>query len=807
MTVAEHRLAKKIFACAKGLERVERLDFLDKSCEGDAALRREVEVLLELDDELESAERAAACPTEIGNFDVLRRLGEGGMGEVWEAEQQAPVRRRVALKLVKWGMDTRHVLARFEIERQALALMSHPNIAMVYEAGATEDGRPYFAMEFVDGPNIIEYCDEYCLSILDRLKLFSQVCSGVQHAHQKGVIHRDLKPSNVLVSHEDGEPVPKIIDFGIAKAISRRLTECTIFTELGQWIGTPEYMSPEQAEVTGGDVDTRSDVYSLGVLLYELIAGAPPIDGNELREAGFDEMRRRIREEDPPKPSTRVSRMGPASVVAAARRRTDTAGLMRELRGDLDWIVLKALEKDRSRRYGSPAEFAEDIARHLRDEPVAAGPPSAIYRIRKYVRRNRLAVAAASLVFVALLAAVIGTTLGMNRARREAETARRVAKFLETTIIDLSPRSRGGQTSSPREILDRGLERVRVELAHEPLARARVLMALGVSYGGLGEHDEARKLLEESAAIRRQLLGPVHSDYATSLFQLGDLLFDLQDDEEAKRIHSEALAIREKVLPPGHPDTIMSLERLAIAHFMTDGCDQSLAISERVGLLTRDGDGIRNPDVESALSACGALAVACGDLELARSLLEQTAMVREGSAGPDSFTKARILLNYSATLDWLGESEKALPYVERGVAILEDLGGPQDRAYYLALDIAGAVNLHTGHLDRARELLERVVAAESTVIENFPDFELTLYNLAAVLARQGDTEQALRLLEQALDTGFARGDIFEEPGFDSLRGDPEFKAVCNEIRRRIEVTGGGAGAPGDRTGTTLSPNS
>ncbi len=784
MTVADHRRAKKIFACAKGLETAERLEFLEKSCEGDAALRRELEVLLELDEELERAARAAANPTEIGNFQVLRRLGEGGMGEVWEAEQQTPVRRRVALKLVKWGMDTRQVLARFEIERQALALMSHPNIAMVYEAGATDDGRPYFAMEFVDGPNIIEYCDENCLPILDRLELFTQVCSGVQHAHQKGVIHRDLKPSNVLVSSEDGAPVPKIIDFGIAKAISRRLAEFTIFTEMGQWIGTPEYMSPEQAEVTGSDVDTRTDVYSLGVLLYELIAGAPPVDGKELRDAGFDEMRRRIREDDPPKPSTRVSRMGPASVVAAARRRTDATGLMRELRGDLDWIVLKALEKDRSRRYGSPAEFAQDIARHLRHEPVSAGPPSAIYRIRKYVRRNRLAVAASSLVVAALLAAIVGTTLGMQRARREAATARRVAKFLETTIIDLSPRSRGGQTSSPREILDRGFQRVQVELADEPLERARIMTALGVAYGGLGEYGRARPLLEKSATIRREQLGSRHPDYATSLFHLGDLLFDLGDDEEARLVHTEALSIREEILPPGHPTTIMSVERVAIALYLTGDCRQALTMIERAASMAENGGGKDDPGVESALAACGAIAVSCQDHDLARSLLERTGVVRGAFAGPDSFTEMRTLLDYAATLDWLGEYNQALPYAEGALAIWENLDGPEDSSYFSAVGIAAAVNLHTGRLGVAREQLERLLAAEPGFIEAFPDFEIVLYNLAAVLALQGESEAALRRLREALDQGFAHKVIIDDPAFDSLRGDPEFEAIVAEVKRR-----------------------
>jgi len=404
MSIDQHRKAKEIFLASCELPADRRVSYLDEECEGDDELRREVEGLLAFDQAVTDSLEERCPPERIGNFRLLQRLGEGGMGEVWEAEQEAPVRRRVAFKLIKWGMDTKEVLARFESERQALALMNHPYIARAYEAGSSDDGRPFFAMEYVKGVPLTEYCDTQRLSTQDRLTLFMQVCDGVQHAHQKGIIHRDIKPSNILVAFEDGRPIPKIIDFGVAKATSQRLTERTLFTELGQWIGTPEYMSPEQAELTGLDVDTRSDVYSLGVVLYELLAGAQHFDSKELRTAGFDEMRRRIREEEPPKPSTRVSSLGDASLTAAERRRTDIHGLARTLRGDLDWIVMKALEKDRSRRYGSPSELAADVRRYLRNEPVEASPPSTIYRIHKFVGRHRVGVAAGLLVFAALVA-------------------------------------------------------------------------------------------------------------------------------------------------------------------------------------------------------------------------------------------------------------------------------------------------------------------------------------------------------------------------------------------------------------------
>ena len=350
----------------------------------------------------------------IGPYTILGTLGEGGMGIVYAAEQTEPIRRRVALKVIKHGMDSAQVIARFEAERQALALMDHPAIAQIYDAGATPDGRPYFAMELVKGVPITEHCDRETLTVPERLELFIHVCEGVQHAHQKAIIHRDLKPSNVLVSVEDGRSTVKIIDFGVAKALAQRLTERTLYTELGVMIGTPEYMSPEQAEMTGQDVDTRSDVYSLGVLLYELLVGALPFEAKELRQAGFDEIRRKIREDEPPRPSARLSTLGDRSTESARRRRTDPMKLRRALAGDLDWITMRALEKDRARRYASPAELALDIGRQLRDEPVLARAPSNFYRLSKYVDRHGAAVAATLIVLVILCAGVM-TTLWQAR--------------------------------------------------------------------------------------------------------------------------------------------------------------------------------------------------------------------------------------------------------------------------------------------------------------------------------------------------------------------------------------------------------
>jgi eukaryotic-like serine/threonine-protein kinase len=403
----EREEALFILAAAKPV--AERAAFLERECGGDKVLRARLDALLaahELPEPIMDApagqvmatlklELSGDAPDEtvgqkIECYKILEKVGEGGCGVVYVAEQTEPVRRRVALKVIKLGMDTKSVVARFEAERQVLAMMDHPNIAKVFDAGATETGRPYFVMELVRGMKITEYCDEKKLPTRERLDLFVQVCRAIQHAHQKGIIHRDIKPSNVLVTVNDGVAVTKVIDFGIAKATTgQQLTEKTIYTALEQFIGTPAYMSPEQAMLTSLDIDTRSDIYALGVLLYELLTGKTPFDAQELLAIGLDEMRRTIREQEPPRPSTRLSTLpGKELNTTAQRRGLDAPKLVSELRGDLDWIVMKALEKDRARRYETANGLAMDIQRHLNNEPVVACPPSAVYRFEKLVRRN-----------------------------------------------------------------------------------------------------------------------------------------------------------------------------------------------------------------------------------------------------------------------------------------------------------------------------------------------------------------------------------------------------------------------------------
>jgi len=481
-----------VFGAALRLPSGERAAYLDEACGGDSGLRQRIEELLRASDEAggflqnPAADRPGPggtlrlelTPTEkpgdrIGRYKLLQQIGEGGCGAVYMAEQTEPVHRRVALKVIKLGMDTRQVIARFEAERQALALMDHPNIAKVLDAGATENGRPYFVMELVRGVKITDYCDQNNLSTRERLELFIQVCQAVQHAHQKGIIHRDIKPSNILVTVNDGVAVPKVIDFGIAKATQGRLTDKTLFTAFEQFIGTPAYMSPEQAVMTSLDIDTRSDIYSLGVLLYELLTGKTPFDANALLQAGLDAMRRTIREVEPPKPSARLSTMLDADrATTASHRQTEPPKLIHLVRGDLDWIVMKALDKDRTRRYETANGLAADIERHLKNEPVAARPPSELYRIQKLVRRNKLAFVAVSAVTAALIIGLVVSTwmfFKEQQARQQAEAERKIA--VQSQQIEAQQR-REAEAARDEEARQRG-----IASEQEMLARRRYYAA------------------------------------------------------------------------------------------------------------------------------------------------------------------------------------------------------------------------------------------------------------------------------------------------------------------------------------------
>jgi len=516
----------------------------------------------------------------IDDYVLMERIGEGGMGEVFLARQEGPIRREVALKVIKRGMDTKNVVARFEAERQALALMDHSAVAKVLGAGATPGGRPYFVMEYVRGVPITDHCDRHQLDTRSRLELFLQVCDGVQHAHQKAIIHRDLKPSNILVTVQDGTAMPKIIDFGVAKATAQRLTERTLYTEMGMLIGTPEYMSPEQAEMTGQGIDTRTDVYSLGVILYEILTGTLPFDSAELRKEGFASIQKVLRDQEPPRPSTRVSTLsGDRSGEHARRRRVDPHTLRRLLSGDLDWITMKALEKDRMRRYGSPAELADDIRRHLRDEVVLAGPPSAGYRARKFVRRHKASVIAASAALVLLIAFAVTMAVQAERiagerdradaaataARKEAQTARRVSDLMVEIFGRSDPGRALGQDVTVREVLDAGAEQVLREMNDEPEVQARLLATIGDSFRGLGQWQRAVEILERALKKTIAVYGEESIETARVEGLLAYPLIHLAEYDRADGLSRASLATMRQVLDPNDPEITDPINLLAFS--------------------------------------------------------------------------------------------------------------------------------------------------------------------------------------------------------------------------------------------------
>jgi serine/threonine protein kinase/tetratricopeptide (TPR) repeat protein len=555
-TMTDRRLSERsIFEAAieKGSPE-ERAAYLSQACGSSSGLRQGVEALLAVHERLGDISLSATVDepavtersgTRIGPYKLLEQIGEGGFGVVFMAEQTQPIRRKVALKVLKPGMDTRQVVARFEAERQALALMDHPNIARVFDGGETTTGRPYFVMELVKGIPITDFCDQNHLSIRERLEPFVSVCQAVQHAHQKGIIHRDLKPSNVLVTVHDTTPVVKVIDFGVAKALGQELTDKTLFTGFAQMIGTPLYMSPEQAGQSALDVDTRSDIYALGVLLYELLTGTTPFDKERFKQAPYDEICRIIRDEEPPRPSTRLAQSTETLASISAQRHMEPAKLTRLVRGELDWIVMKALEKDRNRRYETASDLCTDIRHYLADEPVQACPPSTAYCLRKFLWRRRGPVLAAAVVLLALVAGIIGTTLGLLNARASAR-AERAAWRAETEQRRKTDAAEAKLKQSRLELSQK------IALVQKSLEYQQALVIYVTSY------TSRMAALARERAIVRDIVTQSEQRLAVERAKLAELQMELLNLREVER--------RQKLLGAEHPDTLASLSQLAAVY-------------------------------------------------------------------------------------------------------------------------------------------------------------------------------------------------------------------------------------------------
>jgi serine/threonine protein kinase/tetratricopeptide (TPR) repeat protein len=714
--------------------------------------------------------------TIIGQYKLLEQIGEGGMGVVFMAEQTRTVRRRVAIKVIRPGMDTRQVIARFEAERQALALMEHPNIARVLDGGTTDSGRPYFVMELVRGVPITEFCDKNRLDAEARLRLFVTVCQAIQHAHQKGIIHRDIKPTNVMVTLSDGQSVAKVIDFGIAKATEQKLTEGTFFTAFGEMIGTPAYMSPEQAEMTSVDVDTRSDIYSLGVLLYELMTGTTPIDDARLRTVGFSEIQRLIREVTPPRPSARLSTLGESATVLAGNRGTDPKRLAKLLAGDLDWIMMKALEKERDRRYATSGEFAADIERFLRHEAVVARPPSTAYRLASFVRRNRGPVVATMIVMVTLLAGTAISTwqaVVANQAKRAAESAaaaeraskvialakegesRAVLDFVQNRVFaaarPLGQASGLGKDITLISTLVAALPYVEKSFAQRPLVEARLRQTLGNSFLLLGDAPTAVEQFERAHAIQARLLGPSAAatlqsanDLAVSYRALGQL-------DRALAMAEETLEKRRALFGPDGLPTFESMSTVATIYEDKGRHPEALDLRKKVLAGQEAKLGRQHLDTIKSMANLANSYVALGRSSEALQLDEEVLAISKSALGADHpetlSARNNLALDYADGRRY----EEALKLHREALGISkEKLGADHPLTLVSMLNVAKAL----GDLERHEEalaLFEEVLAHQKTKPgPEHPHTVHTMYMIGNTLGHVGRYVEALKWHQDAL---------------------------------------------------------
>jgi serine/threonine protein kinase/tetratricopeptide (TPR) repeat protein len=749
----------------------ERTAYVESECGDDAELLATVRKLIDAhqnadsllsdapllsDDSLDALRPEAILGEQIGNYVIREVIGEGGMGVVYAADQVGAVERQVALKVIKLGMDTREVVRRFEMERQSLAVMNHPNIAKVYEAGATSGGRPYFVMEYVDGMSITDYCNENRLTIDERLSVFRDVCEGIQHAHQKGVIHRDIKPSNVLVdTSSDSQAIAKIIDFGIAKATDKRATEKTVFTGLGRLVGTPAYMSPEQANLTDGDVDTRSDIYSLCVLLYELVVGRPPFEQQSLLSAGYAELQRIIREQDPPKPSVRLSHLEVDTVSGfATERRVSTRSLRRELSGDLDWIIMKGLEKLPARRYATAGALADDITRYLHNETITARPPSRTYRIGKFVRRHRWGVAVSAAVAALVIGFTIATAIQSEKLARALDTAiaqreksDQITQFIVRLMQESDPDVSDGEDITIRAALDKGAERLQEDLGGQPEVKIEVLTHMAEVYRELGYYDKARELLDQALAIVETDLteaqGLADPHLISDVHQtIGALAHDMGDFADAELHYRTALELRQTGSEP-HEELWMTYNNLGVLLSdmgkyteATGLLDQGL----KLALATYDA-----PHESIALSLLDAAynGYLSGETESVGPLFAEGVEMTRQVHGDESLRYATSLNYYAIFLKSRSNFDDAVDMLYKALPIYRKILGNNHAYTATTLNNIGSALGEAGRLAEAETVYtEALKIYRSSFDGPHPNKAAAEYNLAYNLYRQGRYEEA-----------------------------------------------------------------
>jgi serine/threonine protein kinase len=761
----------------------ERAPFLDRACDSDEELRAEVESLLVADEGLRSSFMQSRPVGELGEnasdgsqnrpvsgvqagqifaerFQIVRELGEGGMGQVWLAEQSFPVRRQVALKLIKAGMYDKAAVQRFQAERQSLAIMDHPAIGKVFDAGATPQGQPYFVMEYVPGLLITEYCDGKRLKIEERLGLFIQVCEGVQHAHQKAIIHRDLKPANILVVEVDGKPVPRIIDFGLAKAITTEFAGETLLTQLGSLVGTPGYMSPEQADPSVPDIDTRTDVYSLGVVLYVLLTGSQPVDTKQWKNRPIDELLRKLREEEPPTPSTKVNAERDTSRARAEARGTEPKQLVNLLRGDLDWITMKALEKDRARRYGAPSELAADLRRYLNHEPVEARAASVGYRLRKYTRRHRVAVGVAAGLVLLLAAFSVLQTLQLrritqerDRATRERDRATRITDFMTGMFKISDPSEARGNMITAREILDKSSRDIKTGLAKDPEVQSQMMSAMARTYAGLGLYARAYELAKAALDARLRLLGSDDPKTLESMTQLGAILSLEGHYSEAESLSRRALASERRILGNEDSLTLQTIDNLAVALKDRGNYDESEKLEREVIPAATRKLGPESSQTLQSVNHLGGALLAQGRYADAEQEYRQLIDVERRVWGPDHPQTLAATHNLAMALEGQGRLTEAEPLFREVLAAQQRVFGPEHPNTARNMDALASLLFREGHLVEADKLYrDALVIRLRTLGPEHSETLMSQDNLAGVLSKEGHLHEAEKLRRETLAT-------------------------------------------------------